>query len=341
MSGTLPTHITPPSLDAYPFITAKFLATDIAIEHIDEGAWPTENDDAVFESKHITLPGQIKIAQCGTLTGMHDSTFVALFSILKVSYANFTAVTSKADLSKLAARDYDLYWNETFRDDQLQAYLLYSLTMGESIHWGQLTDLYNASSPGQQQSISDYFKHFKNRSLVDLLSIPAPIFTIPDRITRRHLSKVENGQTYCFSDIKQTWLRDDVFQQQFVIKSVFEDGKTGLVGSAPTLAIAIAKATQFALAVTDDSSHTAIRINIGSQRLAFAKMISIQGHQSAVKLTWNINSVGDNCKRQPISEHCARGYSMKEAFAETLKDVEKELGVQWYKAQRLEDELGL
>jgi hypothetical protein len=85
-------------------------------------------------------------------------------------------------------------------------------------------------------------------------------------------------------------------------------------------------------------------MNVGSQRLAFAKMVSMQGHRSAVKLVWNIfgiGGVGDNCNRQLISAHSARGASMKEAFAETLLDVEKTLGLQWYKAQKLEDELGL
>lgn len=338
MSGKLPAHITPPSLDAYPFITAKFLATNITIEHISDRGWPDETDDADFEAKHFPSPGKIKIAQSGTLAGMHDSTFVDLFSILKLSYHNFTAVTGKSDLSKLAARDYDLYTGEKFRADQLEAYLLYSLNVDEKIHWGQVADLYNASTPGQQQSISDYFKHFKNRSLLDLLSIQAPSFTIPDGVQRKFLSRVENGQTYCFSDIKQTWVRDDLFHQEFVIKSVLQDGRLGLVGSAPTLPIAIAKASLFAQTISPEREYIAIRMSVGGQRLAFAKIAAIKGHKSAVKLVWSISSVGDYCTMQRIS---VRGDSMKEAFAETLLDVEKELGLQWYKAQKLEDELGL
>lgn len=338
MNDTLPTHITPPSVDAYPFITAKFLATNIAIEHLGDTVWPSDTDDADFESAHFNSPGKIKIAQSGTLAGMHDSTFVGLFSILKLSYHNFTAITSKSDLSKLAARDYDLYTGEKFRADQLEAYVLYSLTVDVNIHWGQLANLYNAASPGQQQSISDYLKYFKNRSLVDLMSIPAPSFTIPDVIERRFLSKLESGQTYCFSDLKQTWMREDLFHNEFVIKSVLQDGRLGLVGSAPTLPIAIAKASLFAQTISPEREYIAIRMSVGGQRLAFAKIAAIKGHKSAVKLVWSISSVGDYCTMQRIS---VRGDSMKEAFAETLLDVEKELGLQWYKAQKLEDELGL
>jgi hypothetical protein len=339
MSRNLPTYITPPSLDAYPFITAKFLADDIAIEHIKDGAWPSETDDADFESKFFASPGKIKIAQSGTLAGMHDSTFTGLFSILKLSYHNFSAISSKSDLSKLAARDCDLYIDEKFRPDQLEAFLLYSLSVGENIHWGQVADLYSAASPGQQQSISDYFTHFKNRSLFDLLSIQAPSFTIPDRLQRKFLSRVENGQTYCFSDIKQTWVRDDLFHQEFVIKSVLAEGSIGLVGSAPTLAIAIAKASLFAQTVSPNGDHIAIRMSVNGQRLAFAKIVDIQGHQSAMKLLWSINSVGEFClKSQKISLHSGL---IKDAFTEALLEVEKELGLQWYKAQKLEDELGL
>jgi hypothetical protein len=339
MSDTLPTHITPPSLDAYPFITAKFLADNIAIEHIKDGAWPSETDDADFESKFFASRGRIKIAQSGTLAGMDDSTFVGLFSALKLSYHNFSAISSKSDLSKLAARDFDLYIDEKFRPDQLEAFVLYSLSVGEKIHWGQVTDLYNASTPGQQQSISDYFKHFKNRSLVNLLSIQAPSFTIPDSVQSKFLSRVENGLTYCFSDIKQTWLREDLFHQEFVIKSVLQDGSIGLVGSAPTLAIAIAKASLFAQTVSPERDHIAIRMSVNGQRLAFAKIVDIQGHHSAAKLVWSISSVGEYClKSQRVSLHSGL---IKDAFTEALMEVEKELGLQWYKVQKLEDELGL
>lgn len=339
MSGKIPTYITPPCLDAYPFITGKLKYTNHNIALLgDEEPWPDKFDDVGFEEDLFRSPGISDVDRSSILDRMTDLTFERLFGIMKPHLNNDTAITLKAELSALALRNADIYTGMQFRPDQLEAYQLSDLKTEEHIHWGDLAALYNESSNDQQRVISDYFEHFKNRSLVRLLSVQAPIFSLPASLDEQFLSKTENGQTFLFSDIKNAWLRDDVFHRQFTIQAVMGNLEYELVACAPTLPMALAKATSFVKALDRPSDHIAIRVLLNEQRLAGANIANVKGHQSSQKLIWSPDRVGAGFDFKKISAHEG---DLKKIFGETLLAVEKTLGVQWSKVQKLEDELGL
>lgn len=338
MSRTLPTYITPPGLDAYPFITGKLIYTNPNIDPLGDGEpWPDKFEDAGFEIEHFGTPSAVDTYRSSIVMNMTDSTFERLFSILKLCLHK-TPITSKTELSRLSLRNSDIYATENFRPGQLEAYLLGDLTIDYDVHWGDLTALYNESSPDQQRVIIDYFQHFKNRSLVRMLSIPAPAFSLPQSLDEQFLSKAENGQTFLFSDIADTWLRDDVFHRQFRIEAVTTDLSNQVVACAPTLFLALGKATAFAQMLNRESLYIGIRVMLDDQRLANAKTAYIRGHLSAVKLIWNLGNLGTGTNLKKIS---VQEGDMKEIFTDTLLTAERALGVQWSKVQKLEDELGL
>jgi hypothetical protein len=339
MSGKLPIYITPPSLDAYPFITAKMIYTNHNIDTFgDKEPWPDEYNDAGFEADHFGSPSTVDVDRSSILTRMTDSTFERLFGILKLCFHNFTVIPTKAELSRLALRNADLYVGKHFRPDQLDAYLLADLKTDDHAHWGDLAALYNESSPDQQRVISDYFEHFKNRSLVRLLSVLTPSFNLPASFDEPFLSKTENGQTFLFSDIKNAWRRDDELHRQFTIEAVKHDLTYELVACAPTLPLALGKATLFVQTLEHSSDYIAIRLLLNKQRLAGANIYNTKGHQFAQKLTWRTDKVGADFDFKKIS---AQYGNLNEIFTDTLLAVERKLGVQWSKVQKLEDELGL
>lgn len=339
MSGKLPTYVTPPSLDAYPFISGKLKFTNHNIALLgDEEPWPDKFEDVGFEHDHFFSPDIIDVDRSSILSRMSDSTFERLFGILKLCLNNFTTITSKADLTALVLRNADLYTDKQIRPDQIEAYQLSDLKTDEHIHWGDLTALYNESNPDQQRVISDYFEHYKNRSLVRLLSVQAPCFNLPVSLDEQFLSKTENGQTFLFSDIQSAWLRDDVFHRQFTIQAVMSDMEYRLVACAPTLTTALAKVTSFVLALDRSSGHIAMRVLLNEKLLAVAKIANTKGNNASQKMIWNLDRIGTDNEFKKIS---AQEGNLKDTFTDTLLAVEKALGLQWSKVQKLEDELGL
>jgi hypothetical protein len=322
MSRTLPTYITPPALEAYPLITARLIYSNPNIDLLgDDQSCPY--DDA-FDRASI-------------LTAMTGPTFSRLSGILKLRL-NDTAITSKSQLSTLAHRNADLYAIKNSRAHQIAANLLGDLTIEKYLHWGDLTSLYNESSPDQQRAISDYFKYFQGRTLIKLLNEQAPAFELPANAEAEFLSKTENGQTFLFSDIQNAWLRDDVFHRQFVIKAVRSDLDKDIITCAPTLDLALFKATAFTLALGRETHYIALQVQLNGKLLAGATTAYAKGYQSPMKLTWNLGKVGLGLEHKKISAHEG---DINATFTDTLLAAEKAMGVQWSKVRKLEDELGL
>lgn len=271
--------------------------------------------------------------------------------------------------------------DEPFTIGQLQTYILAGAMTTNDIHWAKLAELYNASEPDQKEAIHQYFLQCQNRKLSDLMDIPALEITLPESLQETFQSKEVDGETFLFNDSKQQWVREDIFSRQFTVSGFHRTTKTkSLLASAPTLRQAIAKATVYTEKARGSMASDLVVLREQGKYLAQGEMKLRDQYEddcdimemlmAPQKLKWNFEKLGQDLgnlkiKEEKLREEIRRCHDentlsqLKEQlneielnldrtvevsdveFTKLVFAVEKTLGLQWNRASRLEDALGL
>jgi hypothetical protein len=317
-------------------------------------------------SKHFSEPRAIKQAQMAPISALSDETFRALFSLLKPSSFG-TPIESRQDLEQFATSE---HWklvysaaddHDDFSLDQLCCFLMFHAKLASSIQWHKVAQVYNESEPGQQAAIYEYFRQYIDFDLKQLLELTAAPVDLPSAFDKSFESRERNGDIYLFSDGLQEWLREDQFHQQYRVNLKTSGATTKqLIATAPTLELAVAKASTHVIQTQNARGYWYCDISQGGMVLATAyiewmekDLAKRQKGSDGIKLKWDLDSlciqkefvrkIQDNeLNAEQIKAMVKHTTPIKkDAFIKTLYAVEKALGLQWSKVYRLEDELGL
>jgi hypothetical protein len=373
MTARRPARMTVPSLENYPFINVMF-HKDFAgfSDAAGEARAPDVDSFDQMAGEFFEHPNSVQNEQMAPIQAMNDVTFNTLFSLLKPTFDSHD-IRTKAGLEAAAisrmtnvVQDEEDYYGP-FTCEQLQAYMIFCADKTKNVQWAKVAALYNESAPDQQDALLQYFLSHHDIDLPDLLETTGPAITLPECVREEFQTKTKHGDTYHFSELKQRWLRDDRFHQQYRIDIVLTSlNARYLIGGAPTLDQAIAKASLCVIGDEYSAGNWRVDILRFAEPVAHAEVVAGKG--ILTKLKWNLDQLGaDASYVQGIENGAKRSLNtfkrekdkimgdvarLKELvdtpppvpqkeFREALYRVEKALGLQWAKAHDLEDALGL
>lgn len=355
-----------PNLHDYPFISGVFSCkifgfTNAQGQSVNLDATRIQRlKDTVFKS-----PGHVKEKQLAPMKAMTNQTFESFFGLLKPSI-NSKSIRSKADLESLSAIEHSHHTlnDEPFTLDQMASYLLFGAKLSPNIQWAKVAKLINECEPDQKEAIHKYVEEYKNCNLRWPFRLNPKIIELPESLQERFESKVQDCDTYLYSESLQKWLRDDRFHHQYQVEFMTKIGfKRTLAATAPTLSQAIAKASVFVLEGGYEYEFSHCRIRQNGLPVADANVLLrnreddklIDRAKCPKKLIWQTEHLGfkqdyiknviirDGGATQSQVNSMLKNYTpiTEKAFIKTLYAVEKALGLQWNKVARLEDALGL
>jgi hypothetical protein len=384
MTPNRPDSLTVPSLEAYPFINAVHFHHNVEFMHnVQQQDWcPNSKQDGEFRARHFEWPAHVSDPQVASVQAMSDETFTRLFLILEAR-AFGEDILTKADLERIAVSNMGRFHDEDepFTIDQLQAFILAGALTTNDIHWAKIAELYNAAEPDQKEAIHQYFLQCQNRNLSDLMDIPALEITLPESLQETFQSKEVDGQTFLFNETQQQWVREDIFHRQFSVSGFHRTNNTHfLLGSAPTLQQAIAKATVYVESARGARTTDLIVLREQGKYLAQGEFKTIGNFDNnddlfellmaPQKLKWDFQQLGEDvghlsikreklrdeirhCKNESIASQLKEQYNeidlrlnktvkvSEKEFTKLVFSVEKALGLQWNRISKLEDALGL
>jgi hypothetical protein len=384
MPTNRPDSLTVPSLEAYPFINAVHFHHDVMFKHnVLQQDWiPSSKQDEEFQTLYFDCPAYVSDPQVAAVQALSDETFARLLKILEITTFG-VKIETKQDLEKVTASNLGRFHaeDEPFTIDQLQTYILAGALTTNDIHWAKIAELYNGSEPDQKEAIHQYFLQCQNRNLSDLMDIPALEITLPESLQETFQSKEVDGQTFLYNDSKQQWVREDIFSRQFTVSGFHRTTKThSLLASAPTLRLAIAKATVYTEKARGGMASDLVVLREQGKYLAQGEMKFRDKHEddcdimellvAPQKLKWNFEQLGQDLghlkiKQESLREEIRRCHDdntvsqLKEQlnelelklgrtaevsdveFTKLVFAVEKTLGLQWNRVSKLEDALGL
>lgn len=383
MTSTRPSYIDPPSIEAYPYIKLLFLHINIGVPTDTEAShaeWFCVGTDDLYEKSLFETPADVTSNIMAPLAALSDETFAALCREIRPELFG-TTILYKQDLSVLAAREFHRYANNKheFSLDQLQCYMMFHALPNTDVQWAKIAELYNRSNEQQQEALVQFFTLNRNRNLVQLLTMPAPNLALPSSLDKTFNSKIEDGDTYLFSEEKNTWLREDIFMTQFSVHLKDIEGTHSILASAPTIDLALAKSIAYVTNSYDTALSIVEIIGAGKQlaqgRVIFTGHDKRSGIQNLTmpKIMWDLEHAGEYTgtwqKRvRQLDVEIASKDADKEAdlrqqlvdkrdeiqrmiddkrgipaatFKNILYATEAAFGLQWSKVSSLEDDLGL
>jgi hypothetical protein len=230
-------------------------------------------------------------------------------------------------------------FTETHAPEQLQAWLIAAERGRLNVHWGALAELYNNAEQSQQVAICDLFSGCFGCNLSGIYKVPAPTIEIPVDLIPVTETRKEGHFTFCFNNAKNRWQRDDLYQSEFWVDCINGSAITNpvLIATAPTLEEAIAIATAYTKRMSDSLGFYGMHISdLRSDDDENPCLFLTAGLGSSAKpwqsfagrLKWNLDKSFSNALE-------------RQAHLDTILKIEKRLGVQWSKVQRLEDDLGM
>lgn len=383
MTTKSPRQLTAPILENYPFITMMFL-NDVQgfVAHDGESPMGDPTLRGRLAETNFDWPSAIKPETIAILGNMSDATFQGLCSVLGPKYGDF-AVKTKADLHDLANQrqqyvkpDPDEGLNH-YTHEQLQSYLMFGSECSKNIHWGNFVSFYNDAPDGQQALINQYFDVFHGQDLDVLLAHAVMPIEIPEAFRETFETKEHAGNAYHYSEDKGKWLREDRFHQQYRLDVTLAGSSFSLIrASAPTLKLAIVKATALAMAGGDNTIGR-LEIFQAGVPVMHADIVHseklVDGAPAPVptsKLRWDFNNIGpdkshlkknkqysamaindykEESAKQEMHGHIAKLDELiaqkppfpSHVLLKIVLGVEKKLKLQWSKVYRLEDDLGM
>lgn len=383
MTPKSPRQLTAPKLEDYPFVTSMFRNEVHAFVAAD-GGHPMGDPVAhgQLAEQYFDWPDKISPETLAILRTMTDATFEGLCSALCPKYNDF-AVKTKADLLELAEQRQQYVKPDPeeglghYTLEQLQSYLLFGTETTKNVHWGNFTRFFNGSSIDQQNAIEQFFDKYHGHKLNQLLAHAFLPIETPEIFKETLEPREHAGNIYHFSEDKGKWLREDRFHQQYRLDVTLAGSSFTLMrASAPTLKMAVVKATSLALAGIDGSLGR-IEILQGGVPVMHAEVVYsekvVEGAPAPAptsKLRWDFSDIGpdkthlrankrysamaandyksDEAKKE-LLDHAARLERLIDAkppfpshvLQKTVLDVERKLKLQWSKVYRLEDDLGM
>lgn len=330
-----------PRPEDYPFIRTVYENADCRIPGERFGAsrvGPHVILDDSFDYK-IKTPSRVDATLLAPLAAMTDQTFEALCAVM-LPRVNGEFITDRKSLAAMAVRhreDFIRLARDTqpFSLEQLQANVLYRANSKFHVEWTELAELYNGSCDSQKEAIHKLFALTSNRNLAELLAIRAPALKLPDSLTTNFETKTENGAVSIFDVSANAWSRDYVFLSQFNVYGIDSNHQDILMATAPTLEHAFAKAT---LAMLNfEGTLKKIYVSQNGCIVAEGDVQFTAGNHPHIKdkdprVNWN------PCDIRP--EQGSGGFDARSIY-KALYNAERALGVQWSKARRLENDLGM
>lgn len=341
MTTIRPTHITPPSMEAYPYIRMLYENIDCKVpgEH-DQQARVGKylvSDQNDFDKIYEGYSG-MGASQIGAFGALSDETFSALCAGLKPRIGP-TEINSKADVAMLAADVFEnLDEDEPATLEQVQANLFETLNFGKNTQWGKLAEVYNASSDDQQQAIIQFFSVLQNRNIVEILATKAPEYeSLPTLEEAFETKTFPTGEVGVFDTLADRWIREDVFINKFQVLAVETNYQDTIIASAPTLALALARAIR-AVDTLGTKAPRKVDITSYGHYIAVGEIEFTAGTHPKVKdsdprVNWK------HWDKRP-SKNEKGGHSTVE-FKRILYKAEAALGIQRSKVADLENDLGL
>ena len=330
-----PVKLERPTLNAIPYINYIFHDQRIdGIRHIIPHAFTRDAwdfDDECFDKALFASAESVGAEQVAALAAMTDDTFQSLVGGFRAS-VNDCLIRHRADLVLASSFSHDEHPGAT--DEQIQAYLLQGARHSFEIHWGHVADLYNVSTPDQQQSICDFFDNFLNRQLPELMKTKGP-GPLPETLLPIVRSRDIGGEILVRCHTIGDWVREDVLSGRFSVdgKLMSSSGEYHLLAFGSSLAEAIAQATAYAQTLSADSELYSIQIVLNDVTLSSIRLISagtdraLPGkHRLPVRLDWS-----DSASKDVSNED----------FRKAAIKAEKHFGVRWSLVKKLEDDLGM
>lgn len=384
MTSISPKRLNEPAIQDYAFINLMFQGSVFGFA-AENGEYPMGDIElrSRINDKYFDWPSEVTAETLSILNNMTDQTFEGLCAILQFKSDDFV-VKTKADLQSLCELRKSRYKaceeNELadYRDEQLVPVVLFNCEMTKNTHWGNLTKLYNGSAPDQQEAIDHYFNRYHGHSLDILLNYAGKSIDVPDMFDESFESREHAGNTYLFSKDMDKWLREDRFHQQYRVDvSVGVSKLTIIRATAPTLKLAVAKATLLATS-SDILDSNRLEIMRNGIPVFHAEVVKYEVEQDdapglvpKAKLRWDLTNIGPD-KTHLVSaqkifalakndyetagahklmeDHRQKLQDLSESFKppipshvllKTVLDVEKKLKLQWSKVYRLQDDLGM
>lgn len=321
MTSIRPALLSPPPLEAYPFIDVMFRHQLFGIAHIPYGASTKHSFDRAFKDTWFQTPDTLRPSQMAPLQAMNETTLDRLLHILRPKLFG-AFITSKADFERLVV---DVYESNNRNDkskwapcslEQMASFQLSKASYPEPVHWGQLVSLYNQAPADQQEALHQFFVNCLNRQLESMLATRAPAMELPPSLREAVESKTEDGETLLYSEVEQQWLNEAAFQQVYRA-TITNKGSAGpglLVTTAPTLKQVIALTSLFAEAADALCPGNMILIHHLDETVAIAYVepsgvrtfnndFSENDHK---KLVWDFQKAGiDSAKMIGIRDHMA------------------------------------
>lgn len=321
MTKSVPQKIEVPKLSDLPYIRAKYERL-LSIKQIQH------DDDHDFSHNFFYNPASVAYEQVTALEMLSEETFAALCREMQPAFYG-NPFRDKSSLESITLTEFEAM-NEFEEDDghavfeQVMSYIDFKSRACDKVRWDRIAELYNNSQESQQRALVSYFDKCRNRDLLDILSTRAPAIEVPEALNESFDTKIEQGDTHFFDPEQQRWIREDLFENQFEVYGHPSGGGISLLGTAPTLKIALFKAISL---TRDEKEHSFMSVSIEHGRynlVAEGKVVLGNGSTRCQMINWP----------------SLRG-SKGESFNKALYAVEKSLGLHWSKVRRLEDELGL
>lgn len=344
-----PASLPEPPLRAYPFMSLILTefdhsgrSTSHTIDHIPRDAIAGMASEELVDGN--APPRFVPQQGVDALIAISDETLGRLSMAIGLRANHQSPLANKAELASQAAEQESLTrdcfgdFTETHTAEQAQVWLLSSMRSHLDVHWGALSDLYNACEDDQKKAISDMFGGCFGFNLESLYTIQAPDITLPTELMPIIQVEQRGGYTWCFNDAKNTWQREDESQNQFLIEGRAHTNFDGhaLIATASTFQEALALATIYTKGLTESPGFSRISITEQEfegtsipklQMVADLKNSGPRGGAYNSRLSWNLDRL-------------EKPYSIESTFRALLK-IEKCAGVKWAQASRLESDLGM
>lgn len=332
---SVPARLERPTLDALPYIKYIFHNERThGIKHVipyafSRDAW--DFDDKCFDKALFASAELVDAEQVTALSAMTDHTFQRLVGGFNAS-VNDCLIRSREDL--VLAASFTAHEHPGATEAQVQAFLLHDARHTFEIHWGYVVDIYNESSPDQQQAICIFFENFLNRQLPELVKTKGP-GPVPEPLQPVMRTQNIGGEVKVQCHTFKDWVREDILSSRFSVEGrrMNTASEYHFLAFASSLDEAFAHATAYATSLKADNELYSIQISLHDVVICSSRLISAGTaksqpgrHRLPVRLEWGPTASKD------VSNEAIRQAAIK---------AEKHYGVRWSLVKKLEDELGL
>lgn len=351
-----PAQLVKPPLAAFEFINRALHGTWIpggkkSILFVEYDQSKFVDNDRVHAKDHFQYAWKVKSEFMAPLAAMTNATFERLVGGFDYEIQG-VKIRTKDDLEYVSTIEIPDENEETFTltasdvsPEQMQAFRLYHAKPGINVKWHDVVDLYNESEPDQQEAIHQFFNHFMNRSLEDLVRISAPE-PLPANLFLPLDTRSVDGKPCTYNEFTNSFTDDQQMILNFRVVGFRGESRNDInyvIASSMSLEEAVAIAIRYTQNITEKDTLQQITVHHGGAEIAKAYIVSARpippgsfDRSLPARLRWNLPARlrwnFDNSVKSGISP---------ERFTQAIIAAEDAMGVKWRKGIMLEDALGL